>query len=97
MVRQMKNLKASLPVEFLSGATFNFYSWACGAILARAHARTGDPAQIAGYCGNSTVFDDALATWAESYGDQTEADHATLLEAIKSGTVKADIQPEEDS
>ena len=97
MVRQMKNLKASLPVEFLSGATFNFYSWACGAILARAHARTGDPAQIAGYCGNSTVFDDALATWAESYGNQTEADHATLLAAIKSGTVKADVQTDVDS
>ena len=97
MVRQMKNLKASVPVEFLAGATFNFYSWACGAILARAHARTGDPAHIAGYCGNSTVLDVALAQWAESYGDQTEADHATLLEAIKSGTVKADVQTDVDS
>ncbi len=97
MVRQMKNLKASVPVEFLAGATFNFYSWACGAILARAHARTGDPAHIAGYCGNSTVLDVALAQWAESYGDQTEADHATLLEAIKSGTVKADVQTDLDS
>jgi uncharacterized protein (DUF2252 family) len=92
MVRQMKNLKASIPVEFLSGTSFNFYVWACGAILARAHARTGDPALIAGYCGNSAVLDDALATWAESYGDQTEADHATLLAAIKSGAVEADMQ-----
>jgi uncharacterized protein (DUF2252 family) len=30
MVRQMKNLKASMPVEFLTGAPFNFYAWACG-------------------------------------------------------------------
>jgi len=27
MVRQMKNLKASIPVEFLTGASFNFYAW----------------------------------------------------------------------
>jgi uncharacterized protein (DUF2252 family) len=92
MVRQMKNLKASIPVEFLTGASFNFYVWACGAILARAHARTGDTALIAGYCGNSPVLDEALAKWAESYGDQTEADHATLLAAIKRGTVKAEVQ-----
>jgi uncharacterized protein (DUF2252 family) len=32
-VRQMKNLKASVPVEFLTGETFNFYAWVCGAIL----------------------------------------------------------------
>jgi uncharacterized protein (DUF2252 family) len=92
MVRQMKNLKASVPVEFLTGASFNFYAWACGAILARAHARTGDPARIAGYCGNSTALDNALAEWAESYGDQTEQDHATLVESIKTGKTKAHIE-----
>jgi uncharacterized protein (DUF2252 family) len=97
MVRQMKNLKASIPVEFLTGASFNFYAWACGAILARAHSRTGDPARIAGYCGNSTALDEALAEWAESYGDQTEQDHATLLASIKRGQTKADIQSEDGS
>ncbi|HEY7096666.1 MAG TPA: DUF2252 domain-containing protein [Terriglobales bacterium] len=88
-VRQMKNMKGSIPVEWLSGESFNFYAWACGAILARAHSRTGDAACIAGYCGNSGVLDEAFATWAESYGDQTEADHAALVKAIKSGRVKA--------
>jgi uncharacterized protein (DUF2252 family) len=97
MVRQMKNLKASVPVEFLTGASFNFYSWACGAILARAHGRTGDPARIAGYCGNSTALDEALAEWAESYGDQTEEDHANLLASIKRGETKADLQGDDGS
>jgi uncharacterized protein (DUF2252 family) len=97
MVRQMKNLKASIPVEFLTGASFNFYAWACGAILARAHARTGDPALIAGYCGNSTVLDEALAEWAESYGDQTEQDHARLLASIKRGETKAEILSDDGS
>lgn len=90
-VRQMKNLKASIPVEWLTGSVFSFYAWACGAILARAHARTSDPARIAGYCGNSRVLDEALAEWAEAYGDQTEDDHARLLDAIHHGEVAADL------
>jgi uncharacterized protein (DUF2252 family) len=91
-VRQMKNLKASIPVEWLTGSSFNFYAWACGSLLARAHSRTGDPARIAGYCGSSKALPDALATWAESYGDQTVSDHAALLSAIQSGRIKADVQ-----
>jgi uncharacterized protein (DUF2252 family) len=27
MVRQMKNLKAAIPIEWLTGASFNFYAW----------------------------------------------------------------------
>ena len=88
-VRQMKNMKGSIPVGPLSGAGFEFYSWACGALLARAHARTGDAAVIAGYCGNSTVLDEALAQWAEAYGNQTENDHRLLVAAIKRGRIKA--------
>jgi len=97
LVRQMKNLKASMPVEFLTGASFNFYAWACGAILARAHSRTGDPARVAGYCGKSEALPDAFAQWAERYGDQTEEDHARLLAAIKRGDIKADIQSDDGS
>jgi uncharacterized protein (DUF2252 family) len=96
-VRQMKNLKASIPVEWLTGTSFNFYSWACGALLARAHARVGDAALIAGYCGNSAVLDKALAEWAESYGDQTEQDHATLVESIKRGKTKVRIETTNES
>jgi uncharacterized protein (DUF2252 family) len=82
-VRQMKNMKGAIPVEWLSGKAFNFYVWACGAILARAHARTSDVTPIAGYCGNSAVLDNSLADWAEAYGDQTVLDHAALVEAVK--------------
>ncbi|MEA3110219.1 MAG: hypothetical protein QOG58_18, partial [Caballeronia sp.] len=52
-VRQMKNIRGSIPVDWLHGATFDFYAWCLGLLLARAHARTGDAALIAGYCGNS--------------------------------------------
>jgi uncharacterized protein (DUF2252 family) len=88
-VRQMKNMKASVPVDWLTGPSFSFYAWVCAAILARAHARTGDAALLSGYCGNSTVLDEALADWAEAYGDQTLKDHAALVQAIEKGRVKA--------
>jgi len=45
---------------------------------------------ISGYCGKAGPFDNAMADWAEAYGAQTRRDHAALLEAIKSGRVKAD-------
>ena len=88
-VRQMKNLKASMPIEFLTGEPFEFWGLVCGTLLARAHARTGDIAKIAGYIGKSDAFATALADFAEAYGDQTERDHAALVEAVRSGRVEA--------
>ena len=88
-VRQMKNMKASMPVPFLKGAAFNFWASVCGSLLARAHSRSGDVARIEGYCGNDDTLDRALAEFAEAYGDQTERDHAELVQAVKSGRVKA--------
>jgi uncharacterized protein (DUF2252 family) len=88
-VRQMKNMKASMPIEFLAGEPFEFWAWGCGGILARAHARTGDAAKIAGYIGKGKVLAAALVEFAERYGDQTEKDHAALVEAIRSGRVAA--------
>ncbi len=88
-VRQMKNLKASMPIEFLTGEPFEFWGWVCGALLARAHARSGDIAKIAGYIGKSEAFATALAEFAEAYGNQTERDHAALVEAVGAGRVAA--------
>ena len=88
-VRQMKNMKASMPIEYLTGEPFEFWAFACGALLARAHARTGDAAKIAGYIGKSKALTESLAEFAERYGDQTEKDHAALVEAIASGRVAA--------
>jgi uncharacterized protein (DUF2252 family) len=90
-VRQMKNMKGSIPTECLSEECFNAYTRACGAILARAHARTSDAAVLAGYCGNSGALDSAFADWAESYGDQVEADHEVLVAGIKAGRIKATL------
>ena len=88
-VRQMKNMKASMPLEWLTGEPFHVWSFVCGGLLARAHSRVGDAAKIAGYCGKSYVLDEALAEFAESYADQTEQDHASLVRAIRQHRVKA--------
>jgi uncharacterized protein (DUF2252 family) len=93
-VRQMKNMKAAMPVAFMSGGPFEFWAFACGALIARAHARSGDAARIAGYCGQSDELDRALSEFAETYGDQTERDHAALSRAIKTGRVHAMASPE---
>ncbi len=87
-VRQMKNMKASMPLEWLIGEPFYFWSFVCAGLLARAHCRMGDGAKLAGYCGEGPVLGEALAEFAESYGDQTETDHASLVRAIKKGRVK---------
>ncbi len=88
-VRQMKNLKASMPVPFMTGTPFNFWAFLCGGLLSRSHARSGDVARIVGYCGDGDTLDRALAEFAEDYGDQTERDHAELVQAIKRGRVQA--------
>ena len=78
-----------MPLEWLTGEPFHVWSFVCGGLLARAHSRVGDAAKIAGYCGKSNVLDEALAEFAEPYADQTEQDHASLLQAIKQHQVKA--------
>jgi hypothetical protein len=45
------------------------------------------------------VLDEAFAEWAEwaeSYGDQTERDHAALVKAIQEGKIKADLATSAD-
>jgi uncharacterized protein (DUF2252 family) len=88
-VRQMRNLKGSIAPEKLSPPTFSAFCWSYGGLLARAHARTGDAAAIAGYCGSDSgqQLDEALLRWSISYADQTEADHARLVAAIAKGEV----------
>ena len=76
-------------MSLMTGEPFDFWAFLCGALLARAHARSGDSVRISGYCGDGETLDGALCEFAESYGDQTDRDHAALVQAIKTGRVKA--------
>jgi uncharacterized protein (DUF2252 family) len=84
-VRQMRNLKGSVPLRWRSAARFAVYAESCGAILARAHARSGAAALIAGYCGRADTLDRALAGFADAYGDQVVRDHAAFARAVRRG------------
>jgi hypothetical protein len=42
---------------------------------------------IAGYAGATDKLDQALAKFARSYADQTEADHAELVKAVRRGVL----------
>jgi uncharacterized protein (DUF2252 family) len=87
--RQLRDMKFSAEVEGMDPVLFTAYVELCATALARAHARTSDPAQISGYLGNGDTFDRALASFAETYADHAERDHAALLAAIKEGRVQA--------
>ncbi len=78
-IRQLRDMKLSVDISTLSEGGFNEYAKFCGWALARAHARSGDPAMISGYLGQKDVFDQAIATFAEIYADQAERDHAALV------------------
>lgn len=65
------------------------YCGLCGWALAMAHAKSGDAAMIAGYCGKSTALPEAIGTFADRYARQNEADHDRLLAAIRTGRVRA--------
>jgi len=88
-VRQLWDKKGSALVELMNGRALAAYGRLCGSALARAHARSGGVAEIAGYLGNSDAFDRALADFAESYADQNEQDYAVMQQAIADGTIEA--------
>ena len=64
------------------------YAEICGWALARAYARSGEPAKISRYLGKNDVFDKAIAAFAIAYADQSERDHAVLKKAVRAGRVK---------
>ena len=88
--RQLRDMKGSVVVENLSVTNLALYMSLCGWALARAHARaSGNAVEIAAYLGVSDRFDQAIASFAQAYADQTERDYHALLDAIKSGRITA--------
>jgi len=89
MVRQLSDHKASISDEDLKGAGLTEYAITCGEVLAKGHARSGDPAVLAGYLGGSDRWDKALAKFAFVYADQTTGDYEKFTAAIRSGKIRA--------
>jgi uncharacterized protein (DUF2252 family) len=93
-VRQLKDMKIKMPVEVYTPSVMRQYAQACGWTLARAHARSGEPARISGYLGKSDAFDHAVADFSVAYADQSERDHETLLKAVRAGKLDVFIERE---
>jgi len=89
LVRQLSDHKAGIDPARLKGGSLLEYAMVCGQLFARAHARTSDPAVIAGYCGVSNRFERGLSRFAFAYADQTSADHKALKRAIQRGRIEA--------
>jgi uncharacterized protein (DUF2252 family) len=86
-VRQMWDGKVSADLTRLDEDGFAVYAEMCGWTLARAHARSGDAAAIAGYLGKGHGFDTAMARFATGYADLNDADFRLLQEAAASGRI----------
>ncbi|MFJ6696616.1 DUF2252 domain-containing protein [Streptomyces sp. NPDC091272] len=89
-VRQFRNRKGSVDPAALEADQVDDYGRMTGALLARAHAHSADPELVAGYCGKNEEFDEAVADFAVTYADRTEADHAVLVTAVKNGRIAAE-------
>jgi uncharacterized protein (DUF2252 family) len=88
-VRQLRDMKIPMPVDTRDPSDLVYFAKACGWAIALAHARSGDPALIAGYLGSSDAFDDAITKFAADYADQTERDYEAMVKAIKAGHIAA--------
>ncbi len=89
LVRQLADHKSSVEPQDLSGSSIVEYARVCGEVFAHAHARTGDAAALAGYCGKVDSLDQSLSRFASAYAGTATADHAALLAAIRSRRVVA--------
>jgi len=93
-IRQLRDVKLKFPVEqFKAAKMVQFANW-CGGTLARAHARSGEPALISGYLGKTDTFDRALAAFAVAYADQVERDHESLTKAVREGKLETRTENE---
>jgi len=91
-MRQLRDVKLSPLVETYDAKMLSIYAKACGWVLARAHAKAGDPWLISGYLGSSPAFDDAIGKFAVAYADQAEADHAALQAAVRAGLIEVQVE-----
>jgi uncharacterized protein (DUF2252 family) len=90
-IRQLWDGKGTAIIEAMDPQALAAYAQICGWTLAHAHARSGDAAAIAGYLGSGDRFERAMASFAEAYADQNDADYAALRHAADAGTIAVEV------
>ncbi len=91
-IRQLRDMKLSAIIEDFDMGMMRQYSRMCAHALARAHARSGDAAMMAGYMGSGQTFDDAVCEFATEYGSQNAADYRAFIKAIRDGRIEASFE-----
>jgi len=86
-VRQLRDMKGQAgPAK--SAHVFLANTALCGETLARAHARSVEPALLSGYLGQTGGgFVKAIGIFARKYADRSERDHEGFVDAIGGGEV----------
>jgi uncharacterized protein (DUF2252 family) len=84
-VRQLRDEKASLDEVNIDAEELVDFAGRCGAVLARAHARTGDPQAIASYLGSSDAFETGMAGFAHAYATQVQRDYEEFCRSPQDG------------
>lgn len=91
-IRQLRDVKIGVNTGYWSKGDFEQFPQLAGEILARAHARSGDPSILRGYLGRSERFDEAIGSYAVAYAKQTEHDYHQFVRACKTGVLKAQVE-----
>lgn len=91
--RQLRDFKWSVDLNGLVGERALGYARLCGATLALAHARAGDPIAIDAYIGKSATFANAVAQFSLTYANLVEQDYEEFVQAIADGRVQANENP----
>ncbi|NHO54254.1 DUF2252 domain-containing protein [Acetobacter estunensis] len=89
-VRRVKDTRlAAIGADFAQDGLED-YARLCGRVLARVHARSGDPVTISAYAGKGSAFADAIADFSVAYAQQTRQDwqHFVASTTGKSATGK---------
>jgi hypothetical protein len=91
-VRQLRDVKISAVIEDWDATVLRTYARICAHALARAHARTGDAAMMAGYMGSGRSFDDVIGEFAVEYAAQNRSDYRAFVRAIREGRIQATVE-----
>ena len=91
-IRQLRDVKISAIIEGWDIDLLLAYGRLCAWALARAHARSGDAALIAGYMGSNATFDDAICEFAVEYSDQNQRDYRAFVKAVREERLEAIVE-----
>jgi uncharacterized protein (DUF2252 family) len=88
-VRQLRDMKYAYDPAGVSPVRLANYARFCGWNLARAHAKSGDAAEITGYVGKTDAFDRAIISFADEYAEQNRRDYEVFRKDVKKGRIAA--------